>query len=245
MAYGIKMFNTSNELTISSDARTPFCVGRMVLQSTQQPAGVARTNEGRVSGFSVYRISNAPGPIMVAFDLPVGYCVGVSKIVNVGTNMWDAYIYCGSGAGDSDGFQSQSPIDVWAYAFSSSLTDTRGIALYDKNGVLTTDLSRPFLLFPASYVAGGVPDEVTNIATLVRPVAMGNANIERLTREAYVGVGGTSLNTVKTGYWKRTGNTTVTIQLVPTYMFVSEGDGGFALSSDVSPMFLIEGSALP
>lgn len=172
MTYGLKIVNPGDELVLSSEARGLHCIGKAVLQgSVVQPTGVATdSTPGRVSGYSLYRISH-PGSIVVAIDLPLGYYVAIESVTDVGGGVWEIRAQCGNSL-DADAFIStQVEVAVWAYGLPQTAPSGWGMAIFDAAGVVAWDLTKPNPLFARGYIGGA--GSAFTLPSLTRPVLIG------------------------------------------------------------------------
>lgn len=174
MGYGTRIRNPGTELVISSDAKGVYCIGKAVLQgSVVQASGSATSSPpGRVSGYSVYRISHA-GPIMPAVALPVGKRVGVLSITAPSSGVWDITVYCGD-TPDSNGFDTvQYEAEVWAYGMLTTAPSGWGGVIRNGAGVVVYDLTKPHPLFPQAFATFPSDLSAVTIPSLTKHVAMG------------------------------------------------------------------------
>ncbi len=247
MSYGIKIINPSNELVISSDGMGLYCIGKAVLQgSVVQASGTATADTpGRVSGYSVYRISH-PGQIIVAIDLPLNKHVGIKSVTQPSTGVWEITCWCGSSpdAYAIDG--TQVAIDVWAFGLPQSAGSTWGMNIYKADGSIAYDLTRSNPLFPRAYVVGNGAGGNVTIPSLTRPVIMGcpTSDPSSITLVST----NTWARLYQRGIWQRTSSTNIVDGVVTTQRFqffspedMSTNDGGVY----TAPAFILEGSTLP
>lgn len=242
----LRVKNGAQELVVSSEGRLPYCVGKAVLQGpVVQPSGTARTSApGRVAGYSIYRVSHS-GPILAAFDMPVGYTIGVLGITSPASGVYDIKIYCGANP-DALGFDTQYPLDVWAFGFADTRSAPFGLVLRTEAGVLAADFTRSTPLFPR-----GVGDTVAtpngfSIPSLSRPVGLGMPYYRRVDENPRPGSGFVTDHYSRKMLWLRTSTTAVTTRTVILQQYVQNTEDPIH-DEDSGPgtLFTIEGGTLP
>lgn len=246
MSYGLKITNPSGQLVLSSDAKGLYCIGRAALQgSVVQPSGTATSGyPGRTMGYSVYRISHG-GPIIPAIDLPLNMRVSIVSVSQPSSGVWDITAYCGDTA-DSNGFDVQYQVDVWAFGFPLSAPSGYGMLIRDAGGNIAYDLTRPHLLFPRAFVNFPSDNSGVTIPSLSRAVVIGApCSYRRL--QGHPGFNTWDLTQQRAAYM-RTSATAASTKNVSERKFRVFGpeDPGWGDSELYdTPSFILEGSGFP
>ena len=245
MSFGLKIVNPTNELVFSSEGKGLYCIGKATLQTLVQPSGSGTAaSPGRVSGYSVYRISSA-GQVIFAVDLPLNKRVGIKSVTQPSAGIWEITCWCGSGA-DADNIDTvQYELAVWAYGIPTSAGSTFGMNIYDANSNIAYDLTRTNPLFPRAFVEI-LTGSVVTIPSLTRAVAMGCSTKSALIVNS---IGNNSWRYLGYhGLWQRTSSTSMSevLACVQRYQFFSVEPSGQSDSySSPTRSFIIEGNLLP
>lgn len=213
MGFGLALYNDSNELVISSDAKMLHCLGKATLESIVQVSGNAEGGKttGRRAGYSTY-ILNLPADqtsFALAIAAPVNRAVGILNLQWLAPGQYRITAYCGTNAYDSYGFDTvQEAAEIWAFGFVNSLANNFGLALYDKNGALSADFSRPNPLYPR-FIGDFTGVSSQTIPSLYKPVILGGAGY--FTSDIYDRPDGYLYNYIEeVKFWNRTSATTLT-----------------------------------
>jgi hypothetical protein len=241
----LRIRNDARELVVTSEGRLPYCLGKAVPQPLVQPTGdVRNAAPGRVAGYQDYRVYH-PGPILVAFDLPLGRKVGIVSLTNPSSGIWDIRAYCGA-APDSFGFDTQYALDVWAFALPGATPSPHGLILRDPNsGVIAADFGQHSPLFPrGSGVTGGNVTRVS-IPALQRPVGIGMPSFWSIS-ESESSKPDLFDHEERRSFWRRTSGTELgtTSSVVQRYTMPA-GDPHQDGIDGESTIFIIEGANLP
>lgn len=245
MTYGLKIINPSGELVMSSDAKGLYCLGKGTLQgSVVQPSGNATgSHPGRTAGYSVYRFSGHPGPLIFGVELVLNKTVGIRSVSNPSSNTWDVTVYCGD-TPDAHGFETQYGLDVWAFGLPQTAPASGyGLAIYDASGNIAWDLTQ-LPLFAKGYISGSSSPHT--IPSLTKPVVLGG-HFCNLQFDANQG-GNTWWLQKFTGGLKRTSSTSVGRQqpIIQQWQYndIEEQFGNDGDDYDTSA-FILEGNLLP
>lgn len=246
MSVRLRVKNGSQELVVSSEGRLPYCIGRAKFQKVVPPVGRLPSAEpGRTAGYSVYHVYH-PGPILVAFDLPIGRHVGITNVSSPSSGVWEIEAYCGANP-DEYGFDTQYPLDIWAFGFAESRAAPLGLVLHDaETGIISADFTRDIPLFPRAF--GDIYASKAGIAIppLQRPVGIGMpgyvAMLETTMRWSIY----TMVHVDVFSYWYRVSETLIEKRnrTVQRYMVDSEFPSKMILDGP-GPLFIIEGVNLP
>lgn len=245
MSAHLRIRNGARELVVTSEGRLPYCLGMATPQPVVQPAGDVRNAfPGRVAGYQDYRVYH-PGPILVAFDLPLGRNVGIVSLTSPAAGIWDIRAYCGASP-DAFGFDTQYALDVWAFALPGATPASKGLVLRDPiSQVIAADFGQHSPLFPrGSGVTGGTATRV-NIPLLQRPVGIGMPNFWSISESAGRKPGSFD-HVERRSNWRRTSATelTVTNNVMQRYTMPA-GDAYQDGLDDEGTIFIIEGANLP
>lgn len=248
MAYGLQIENPSGQLVISSEALGLFCYGKFSAYSSVGVSGTATSSApGRQAGYQTYRLTTGNSdPIIIAMDLPSGVKVGIRSVTYIGSGVWELEAHSGDTA-DSDGFDTNEfYTDFWAYkSYSSSLSGSYGLALYDSSGTLTFDSNQGVPLMARDYVAGtgGLGSNFT-ISSLTKPAIIGYTP----TNDTFVQhPGANTWNVIRRrGCWVRSG-TTVTKTTYTDQQYRVFGPDAPDSEDGIfdQPGFTVEGAHLP
>lgn len=243
MGSGLKLRNNSRELTFSSDARLPHCFGKMQLIQTVQPSGgVTSAWPGKTAGYSIYRMWSS-APVIPAFDLLQNHVIGILKVVQPASGVWDVYMHCGSDV-DSSGFYTQKPLDVWGFGFADTPSNY-GLVIRNRNGQLAADFLKPNILYPRIYINPSAPNQSQTINGLIRPVIIGVPSYSRLSSEFVPGSTAQDFQE-SMAMWNRNGAGSVQALMTTIRRYRSNTIGGaFEDVSGTFSSFLIEGALLP
>lgn len=249
-ARGLRLRNAGpRELTLSTDAVGLVCIGKMTLQgAVVQPTGNATSDTpGRTGGYSKYRISSAT-PIIVAIDLPAGRSVGVIRVVQVSTGLWEATCYCGSNPDSNNIDTVQYQVDVWAFAASTKYGVRGALLRNPATGQVAYDLSQPYPFFPR---AGGVitAGVAQTVMALSRPVIVGAPADDYSNHGLASGTNNTYIYTKLQGVWQRSSSNSLLITRTTyqqyQYNATEPRDGSNGDLYNTCAYFLIEGALLP
>lgn len=241
----LRIRNGVRELVMTSEGRLPYCLGKAVPQSLVQATGdVRNAAPGRVAGYQNYRVYH-PGPILVAFDLPLGRNVGIVSMTNPSSGIWDIRAYCGA-APDAFGFEAQYALDVWAFVIPGATPAPNGLVLRDPiTGLIAADFGQHSPLYPrGSGVVGGAVTRI-NIPLLQRPVGIGmplfwsTSESEGSRPELFD-------HEERRSFWRRTSGTElVTTSNVMQRYTTPAGDAHQDGMDGEGIIFIIEGANLP
>jgi len=245
MSAHLRIRNGARELVVTSEGRLPYCLGMATPQPVVQPAGDVRNAfPGRVAGYQDYRVYH-PGPILVAFDLPLGRNVGIVSLTSPAAGIWDIRAYCGASP-DAFGFDTQYALDVWAFALPGATPASKGLVLRDPiSQVIAADFGQHSPLFPrGSGVTGGTATRV-NFPLLQRPVGIGMPNFWSISESAG-SKPGIFDHEERRSNWRRTSATelTVTNNVMQRYTMPA-GDAYQDVLDSEGAIFIIEGANLP
>lgn len=244
MGYGLRILNDSGELTVSSDAKVPYCLGRCNFEEIRQSPGSAYNEyPGKAAGFSRYR-AWTNGPVIFGVNLPVGWYVCMVGAQEVSPNVWDVYISAGWQR-DSDGYIIQQQIEVYAYGFAPTISESYGLALYDKNGNLTSDLTRPNPLYPRAFINAPTVGQNYWMPGFGRAVIVGTPNTTSTEQaETYTGAY-TYTNTDYTGMWYRPASDAISVIRIPTAKYMSYDPAAYVAVDGDNIGFILDGALLP
>jgi len=178
MAYGLQITNPSGGLVLSSDAFGLNFVGKATLYST-----TANSNTG--VGYLTYRITTATPPLVFMKLVQGDFWYCLRSVTDVGGGVWEIQITATSGVEGSSNASNTSAayatllsgVDVYCFARPTSVTDTYGLAIYDKDGALAWDLGRRCLfLREALAYSTGVVLATTSVSA---PAVLGDARMLR------------------------------------------------------------------
>jgi hypothetical protein len=244
MTFGLQIVNPSGELVFSSDAKGQHCIGKAVLQgAVVQPTGSPTGGHpGRVTGYSVYRISHS-GAIAVALDLPLNKRVGLIDVVEVSSGTWDITVHCGDTPDANDFDTIEYAVDVWAFGFFDTPSGDYGLRIWDESGNLAWDLARANPLFARGFVDLSL--NTGSIPSLTRPVCVG-APSTWTAFDQFVSFNH-RIRWEKRGAWKRTSSTSLADVQYTARRFEYFGPDGTDTEGDVCPSsaIIVEGSTLP
>ena len=246
MSIRLRINNGSQELVVSSEGRLPYCIGKAALHSIVQPAGrVPSAEPGRVAGYSIYRILHT-GPILVAFDMPIGRHVGINRVTSPNPGVWEIEAYCGENP-DEYGFDTQYPVDIWIFGFSKSRASPLGLVLHDENdGSISADFTQDSPLFPRAFGDGFAAKNGISIPEMRRPVGIGMPGYAAIlnTRERWSIY--TMLHIEIFSYWHRVSETLIKVgnKTAIRCMLDMEEDSK-SIFDGPGPLFIIEGANLP
>ncbi len=245
MSARLRIRNGARELVVTSEGRLPYCLGMATPQPVAQPAGdVRNAAPGRVAGYQDYRVYH-PGPILAAFDLPLGRNVGIVSLTSPAPGIWDIRAYCGASP-DAYGFDTQYALDVWAFGLPGATPASKGLVLRDPiSQVIAADFGQHSPLFPrGSGVTGGTVTRVS-IPLLQRPVGIGMPNFWS-TSESAGSKPGSFDHEERRSNWCRTSATelTVTNNVMQRYTMPA-GDAYQDGLDGEGTIFIIEGANLP
>lgn len=245
MSARLRIRNGARELVVTSEGRLPYCLGKATPQPVVQPAGdVRNAAPGRVAGYQDYRVYH-PGPILVAFDLPLGRKVGIVSVTSPAAGIWDIRAYCGASP-DAFGFDTQFALDVWVFVLPGATPAPKGLVLRDPlSQVIAADFGQHSPLFPrGSGVTGGTVTRV-DIPLLQRPVGIGMPNFWSISESAG-GIPGSFDHEERRSFWRRTSGTelSTTSSVVQRYTMPAGDPHQDGLDGE-STIFIIEGANLP
>lgn len=246
MTVRLRVKNGAQELVVSSEGRLPYCVGKATFQALVQPAGsVGAEAPGRVAGYSTYQVAHA-GPVIPVFDMPIGFNVGVISVTEISAGLHEIKMYCGMSP-DTDGFETQYVVDVWAYGFAAARAGAFGLVLRDADsGVIAADFTRDAPLFPRG--SGDIYATPTGFSapSLTRAVGLGMPAYWAVQETARPGSGSVADHYEYQMFWRRASITSIVgiTALMKQYRLNTEtptndGDDGPGV------LFVLEGAPLP
>jgi hypothetical protein len=242
--YGLRILNDFGELTVSSEAKIPYCLGRCNFEQIVQPAGSVNSPEpGKVAGYSRYR-AWTNGPVIFAVMLPVGWYVNIPFAIEVAANVWDVYVSAGWQM-DADGFLIQQEIEVYAYGIAPWVNESYGLALYDKYGTLTSDLTRPNLLYPRAFINAPTTGQNYWMPGFGRAVVFGTPNTTATTQVANYKSEYPYQNTETTGMWCRASSEAISVMRIPTSIYMTYDQAAFVARDGDNIGFILDGALLP
>ena len=167
MTHGFEFYNEAGELVVHSNSKSTHCIGKTTYVSTTQPYA---EGTGRRSGYSTHTFATN-SPVLWAIDLPLGYRVGIVRSGYSG-GVYTLEVYCGANP-DSNGFDTQYPVDVWAFSSELGAPSSYGLQIFDAVGNMTHDLAKPNISFPLNTSFTGNP--VSMNPAVSRPVVIGSS----------------------------------------------------------------------
>lgn len=168
MSFGLKTYNNSNELTISSDGLVYGYIGQASLSSVAQATGNSIV---KTFGRSTYTITWA-GDIIVALPVKTNGTTALISMSQAGST-WTITVHKGNGTLDANGFDIQEATQVYVFGRPTAVSGF-GLALYNAAGNLSADLTRQPLTYKArlSIAANGIdwtPPTTTTPAIIGSP----------------------------------------------------------------------------
>lgn len=164
MPTGIECFNSSGELTFSSESQTLRYIGQATLVGTTPSTSTQ-------AGFATYTINWAGGYIAVGTLIPTSAATAVaitdiSYSLNppwVGNTTWTITVKRANGSLNAQGFPDPGAPAVHVWGYVSLVPNNYGLVVYNQSGNPVADLSFQPLSFAAraEFAAGSLNSTVT------------------------------------------------------------------------------------
>lgn len=174
MSSGLRFFNDTGGLVVSSDGIGQAYIGQPVFDSTV-------ASDSATLGYYVHTIETDYPPI-IACEIPPDTYVAMRNLADLGGGVWEVQTWCCTTSLDANDFNVLTAPVLHAFARVTTKAEPWGMALYDAAGDLAWDLTRPQLWLRGSAVfpASGTGQLVQSIPTLTNPAVFGKPGGRRI-----------------------------------------------------------------